>query len=314
MALFFDGFEQFDKAANPAAEMRLADYVVIGAIAMGDGRMTGSRGLALSRSSVSKAWPWSGNLFSCGAAVRFSARGPMMGVTGNVVVTMNPDTGRAEMLGQVGNAGPVKARWYYMELEFDRAARTVKLYFNGKLDITATMPEETAAETTLTVTLNPFDAVEADQGTRSFDDFYMTSAAHLDPVQVTTRFPTSDESPNEWAPSESPTAAHWAMVGPLPADKLDRYLIGNVSGAEEVFKSTTKLPDDSPIIGIGMVSLVRKTTVDNLTMTTRYNGRDVIQGDLPLDWKYRFSQFAVESGDNKSSVEGAKFGVVLNRN
>ena len=64
---FIDGFEQFDKAENPATEMRLANYTILGNVVTGTGRKTG-RSLVCSSSSVSRAWPWTGDRFSVGFA------------------------------------------------------------------------------------------------------------------------------------------------------------------------------------------------------------------------------------------------------
>lgn len=313
MALFIDGFEQFDKMADAGAEMRLAGYSVMGSVTTATGRKSG-RSLVLTGSSISRAAPWAGNLFTVGFAVRFAARGPLLQMTGGVVLTLNKDTGRP-MIGDVaGNAGPVKDRWYYVEMLLNRSDRTVTLFLNGKADMTVTMPEEMAAETSIGARLNPFDAVNdgTGGGTRTYDDFYMRDGDRLGPMQITTRFPTEDAVPNEWAPSEGPTAEHWSMVGVLPIDKLDKYLIANVSNAEESFKSSTKLPDNNKVVALGMVTLIRKTTIDDLYITARFDGRDVDVRDVPMDWRYRYSQFPVD-GDTKSSIEGAEFGAVLRR-
>lgn len=314
MALYIDGFEQFDKADSPGSEMRLAGYEVVGSIQTGTGRK-GGRSLVLSSSSVAKAWEWSEDMFSVGFAVKFTTRGPLLEMSGGILLTLDKLSGRPVFNGINGNAGPVKDRWYYVEVRLRRGARAIDLFFNGKLDTTVTMSEEVAANTSMICRLNPFDkaGIDGDSGTRNYDDFYMNNGDTAKPIQITTRFPDKDADPNEWAPSEGPTADHFAMVGKLPTDKLDRYLIGNVSGAEESFTSSTLLPDDNRIVAIGLVSLLRKTTVDNLTVTARFDGRDVLISDIPMEWQYRYTQFPLD-GDTKSSIEGAEFGVVLNRN
>lgn len=313
MALFFDGFEQFDRAESPAAEMRLADYQTLGAVAIGTGRIGSSRALLLTNAYVSKSWQWTDNLFAVGAAMKFAARGQMISLGGGLDLWMDSISGRAKIGEELGLAGPVKDRWYYFEMELNRSAETATLYINGKEDLVVSLSEEILASPVLTITLNPFNLSGGDNGLRTVDDFYMNNGGRMQPIQVTTRFPSSDTGPNEWSPTAGPGVPHYTMVAPLPTDKLDRYLIANISGAQENFVSSASLPDDNPIVGIGMISLVRKTTVESLTLTTRFNGREVLEADIPLSWRYRFSQFAL-AGDTAASVEAANFGVTLNRN
>jgi hypothetical protein len=310
---FIDGFEQFDKAENPAAEMRLANYTILGNVVTGTGRKTG-RSLVCSGSSVSRAWPWTGDRFSVGFAFKFDKRGALIQFNNGVTLALDSSTGRPYFVGgAVGNAGPVKNRWYYCEVELRRNARQMIVWFNGRQDFVGTMPEELATANVVTCRLNPWNAVADDNGsTKNYDDFYMNNGARIQPMQIVTRFPNKDNQPNEWAPSTSPTAAHWAMVGPLPTDKLDRYLIANVTGAEESFKSSQGLPDGYNVLALGLVSLVRKTTVDNLTLTMKFGGRNIPNTDIPMDWAYRYSDVPVQ-GDTADSIVDEAFGAVLNR-
>lgn len=310
---FIDGFEQFDKAENPAAEMRLANYTILGNVVTGTGRKSG-RSLVCATSSVSRAWPWSGDRFSVGFAFKFDKRGALLQFNGGVTLALDVSTGRPYFVdGEIGNAGPVKNRWYYCEVELRRNARQMVVWFNGRQDFVGTMPESLASANTVTCRLNPWNAVAEDVATtKNYDDFYMNDGARIQPMQIMTRFPNRDEGPNGWAPSTSPEAAHWSMVGPLPTDKLDRYLIANVTGAEESFSSTTELPDSNNVLALGLVSLVRKTTVDDLTLTMRFGGRNIPNTDIPMDWQYRYSDVPVQ-GDTSESINAEKFGAVLNR-
>lgn len=310
---FIDGFEQFDKAENPAAEMRLANYTILGWVATGTGRKSG-RSLVCAGSSVSRAWPWSGDRFSVGFAFRFDKRGALIQFNNGVVLALDVSTGRPYFTAaEVGNAGPVKNRWYYCEIELRRNARQMIVWFNGRQDFIGTMPEELASANTVTCRLNPWNAVADDVNTtKMYDDFYMNDGERIQPMQIMTRFPNVDAGPNEWAPSVSPTSAHWAMVGPVPTDKLDRYLIANVTGAEESFTSTAQLPDSNDVLALGLVSLVRKTTVDNLTLTMKFGGRDIPNTDIPMNWGYRYSDVPVQ-GDTSDTILAEEFGAVLNR-
>lgn len=314
MSLFFDGFEQFDKAEDPGSEMRLANYTIGGFVQTAGGRKAGRSVVCTLGSSVARSWSWSGDKFCVGFAFNFDKRGGLIQLNGISTLALNITTGRPYFVdGATGNAGPVKNRWYYCEIELNRNARQMVVYFNGRQDFIGVMPEELAAATTVTCRLNPANSVEGDQGaTRRFDDFYMNDGARLQPIQVSTRFPTKDEGPNEWAPSQGASVDHYSMVGVVPVDKLDRYLIGNVTGAQEVFSSKTELTDANQVVALGLVSLVRKTTVDNLTLTMLYGDRSVPNTDIPMDWGYRYSQIPVD-GDTKESIEAEKFGTILNR-
>lgn len=311
--MFIDGFEQFDKADQPAAEMRIAGYTTLGNVVTGTGRK-GGRSLVCASSSVSRAWPWTGDRFSVGFAFQFDKRGGLLQLNNDVTLALDVDTGRPYIVGgTVGNAGPVKNRWYYCEVELRRNARQIIVYFNGRQDFVATMPESMAGANTMTCRLNPWNAVEKDtSSTKNYDDFYMNNGARIQPMQIATRFPTNDAKPNSWAPSVSPTSDHWAMVGPLPAEKLDRYLIANVTGAEESFTSSQSFPDSNNVLALGLVSLVRKTTVDNLTLTMKFGNRAVPNTNITMDWAYRYTEIPV-AGDTTESVFKEKFGAVLNR-
>jgi len=310
---FIDGFEQFDKADNPAAEMRLANYTILGSVVTGTGRK-GGRSLVCASSSVSRAWPWSGDRFSVGFAFKFDKRGALLQLNGEVTLALSASTGRPYFVNaEVGNAGPVKDRWYYCEVELRRNARQMIVYFNGRQDFIGAMPDSLAAANVVTCRLNPWNAAQDDiSSTKNYDDFYMNDGARIQPMQIITRFPNKDEGPNGWAPSTSPTAAHWAMVGPLPTEKLDRYLIANVTGAEESFSSSAILPDSNNVLALGLVSLVRKTTVGNLTLTMKLGQRDIPNTDIPMEWAYRYSDVPVQ-GDTAASIVAEKFGAKLNR-
>ena len=310
---FIDGFEQFDKAENPAAEMRLANYTILGNVVTGTGRK-GGRSLVCAGSSVSRAWPWSGDRFTVGFAFKFDKRGALLQLNNEVTLALSVSSGRPYFVdAETGNAGPVKNRWYYCEVELRRNARQMIVYFNGRQDFIGTMPDTLAASNVVTCRLNPWNAVAEDIGsTKNYDDLYMNDGPRIQPMQISTRFPTQDEGPNGWAPSVSPESAHWAMVGPLPTDKLDRYLIANVTGAEESFSSSQPMADSNNVLAIGLVSLVRKTTVDNLTLTMKFGERDIPNTDIPMEWGYRYSDVPVQ-GDTPTSIVTEKFGAVLNR-
>lgn len=314
MALFFDGFEQFDKAENIGVQMRKAGYVVGGDITAGQGRI-GGRSLITYRASITRTLEWTGNLFSMGFAAKFTGRGGLCSFPG-VGLIMDAKNGLPSFLGVTGGSIPTKGKWYYYEWELDRAARTVTLYINGKQNGVGQMPDTLAGATNVPLTLNAYGlptsvgaepgAGSADTATRTFDDLYLYEGPRLTPVQVTTRFPTKDER-KEWQvlPDD---ISHAEAVGKLPSEELDRYILSNKEGATDMFSSSTKLPDNKRVIAIGAVGLVRKTDANSGSIDFRVGMRAQAVTDITTDWRYKYVTWLAD-GDTADSVNNSQMGV-----
>lgn len=313
MALFFDGFEQFDKAESVAAQMRKADYTVGGDVTTATGRISG-KAVSTYRSSVSRTMAWNGNIFSLGFAAKFTQRGGLCSFTG-VQFILDAATGLPSFLGVLGGSIPTKAKWYYYEFVLDRAAATVTLFINGKQNGQAAMPDTLAGATSVALTLNAYglptslvqEKPAADNATRVFDDLYMYEGARLTPVQVTTRFPTNDEQTQWQVLPDSIT--HAEAVGKLPTDELDRYILTNKNGASDMFSSTTMLPDAKKVLAIGAVGLVRKTDANSGSIEFKVGARGANITNISTAWKYQYAAWLASDSDTAETVNNSQMGV-----
>lgn len=311
--LFFDGFEQFDKAESVPAQMRKAEYGVSGEVTTAAGRIKG-KAISTFRSSLSRTLEWNGDMFSLGFAAKFTGRGGMCTFPG-VQFILDSSTGLPSFLGVVGGSIPTKAKWYYYEFELNRPARTVTLFINGKQNGQGVMPDTLAGATNILLTLNAFNLppslvdskAPADQATRVFDDLYMYNGPRWTPVQVTTRFPTEDKT-TEWQvlPDD---ISHSEAVGKLPSEELDRYILSNKDGATDMFSSSDKLPDGKKVLALGAVGLVRKTDANSGSIDFRVGTRSASITNISTTWKYQYATWLANDGDTATTVNNSQMGV-----
>lgn len=308
MNLFFDGFEQFNLAPDIASSMRKAGYTVGGgSIATNVGRV-GGKSISTYRTSIGRSLPWTGDKFSFGFACKFTARGGICSFTGGILI-MDSVNGLPSFLGVTGGSIPVKARWYYYEVEFTRSTRQVEVFINNKSQGTAAMPDTLYGANEVTVALNAYNAPtsvenpsegDKDSATRIYDDFYMREDARLTPIQVTTRFPTDDVRTDWQVIPEG--IAHSQAVGKLPVDELDRYILTNKDMAVDSFSSTDKLPDDHPVLATGAIALLRKTDADGSTVDLAVGSKGSSISDLSTKWKYYYRAWDADANDTPASV------------
>lgn len=309
MALFFDGFEQFSRTDRPDQLIRLAGYTAEGTLSLVEGRKAGSSAVSCYRSALSRQWTFGGTIMSFGFAVKFDVRGPVAAIrinTTNVLtIAVSPVTGLLNFGGEVGYVNPLTKRWYYIECELDRSNGQARLYINGKLDITVTLPAEVAGA--VIVRLNPYEAAaEPDYGTRDYDDLYVTDSARLSPMQVTTRFPTA-LTVEEWSVAGAASAVD--AVTP-PVDMLNKFIFTAIADAHEEFTSNTPLPDDNPIKYLQLITLFRKATADPMSIEMNIDDQKVLASNIGRDWTYRYTPMS-PAGYDAGNIIAAKFGVRL---
>lgn len=310
MSLFFDGFEQFNMADDVAASMRKAGYTAGGSLTTAAGRVAG-KAISTYRSSFGRTYPFPGDKFSFGFAAKFTARGGLCSFTGGVLI-MDSVNGLPSFLGVTGGSIPVKARWYYYEIEFDRVARTVEVFINNKSQGTAVMPDTLVGATEVAISLNAYGSPssvekppvnESDSATRVFDDFYIRQDARMTPIQVTTRFPTDDVAKGwQVLPDD---ISHSQAVGKLPADELDRYIMTNVDNSIDSFSSTDKLPDSHPVRATGAIALLRKTDMDGSTVDVTVGSKSSNISDLTNKWQYYYRTWEADENDTPDSVNNS---------
>lgn len=307
MAILLDGFEQFSQTDRAAQYMRLAGYTV-GDVTLVGGRK-GGNAVSMYRSSMRRAFAFTGQQLTVGFAMRFDKRGPIFGVqlSGQSVYQLafrvDKDTGLIVINGVSGYIAPLPNRWYYFELEMNKAAGTAQLYVNGRPDVAAPLPGTLAGD--ITLVFNPFDVVQDDFGTRLLDDLYITDALRLGPLQVTTRFPTTALK-TDW---QNAGGSNIAAVSP-PIDTLDKYIFTGVPDAEDQYKSSTALPDNSPLRFVQLMTLYRKATSDPLSLEVNLDDQRVTISNLPRDWAFSYTPMSAAGYDSTSIVD-AQFGVKL---
>lgn len=308
--LFIDGFEQFRGIERPESYFRMASYIIDGSLAIGTGRKPSSSAIILQRSSLKREWRMTGSVFAFGAAVFFTERGGILSVKGDddeLVCWCDPVTGLVNLGNEVGYVNPLKSRWYYFEMVIDRTAGTASVYVNGKLDVTCPLPAGLQGSAVQTVRMNPYNIVANDFGNRVYDDFYMQDGGRLNPIQVTTRMPTGDRK-REWGVAGA--ASHNGAVGVLPPDLLDRFIYTDINDAQDTFISGDLLPDQNPLISLGTITLLRKATVDPLSVEVNIDSQVQTLSNIGRDWTYRYSVMS-SSGYDATSILGAEFGVRL---
>lgn len=310
MAMILEGFEQFDKTNDLAAQMRKAGYGVDGgSVVMGSG--VNERGITTTRTSVSITAPWTSPKMSVGLAAMFTDRGALFSING-MVFTNDMITGFTRFSGATGSAIPIKKKWYFYEVEIDKEADTLELFINGKSQ-GKVKPELSMAdaqkvmlklnEYTKPPTLEEVSQMPMDSSARSFDNIYICDGDHLGPVTITTRFPDKSIQ-SDWTLHSSDEMSHADALGKIPSEELDRYVMTNKNGKVESMTSSKKLPDGvGKVVGIGLVALVRKTDREDAGIVFRVGDKSQTINDLPYVWGYRYAGWRAVDTDTKSSVE-----------
>lgn len=315
MALLFDGFEQFSRTERVNQLLQLAGYDFSGTPTVAAGRK-GGNSLVLYRAHLQRAWTVTGGVVTQGFAMKCDKRGAVFAVylpgssaplylarvdsTTGLIVTGPPDA------GQPGYASPILGRWYYFETELDFTNSQIRLYINGKLDSTVAMPATLVSAVNIQLRINPYQAVAGDGTTSNVDDMYITDAARLGPMQVTTRFPTATPK-EEWSNQGAPSAH--AAVSP-PVDMLEKYIYSGTADAEDQFTSSTVLPDTAPIRHVQLMTLFRKATSDPMTLEINLGGDKATLANIPRDWTFRYTPMSAD-GLDAGNIAGTEFGVKL---
>ena len=316
MSVFFDGFEQFDKTEDLVAQIRKAGYSVEGSnLVMGDG--TNGRCLVTKQTSVTLVVPWVSDKMSIGVSAKFSGRGGLLSINDNPVIA-DSVTGFLRWAGQSGTAIPIRGRWYFYDIQIDRASDTFELFINGKSQGVGKPDLTFAGAQNITIKLNAFQSPttleqvnvrvdSVDSSTRYFDNLYVTDGERFGPMTITTRFP-SESITEEWdTHADGEGISHAEILGKLPSQELDRYIMTNKDGKTEVLKSDKTLPEEAgKVIGVGLVALVRKTNREDASIIFSVGNRTQDISDLPFVWGYRYAGWRVDDDPAKDSIEGAE--------
>ncbi|QPB11442.1 hypothetical protein JT321_gp15 [Providencia phage Kokobel1] len=302
--LFIEGFEQFAFDGDIPAFMRRAGYSITGSFGFGAGRKNGAS-VMMGRGRVSRPFPSTANKFSVGFAFKMVTRGNLVSLSAGEVkfyVGIDQLTGLITSVSESGYIIPLRERWYYCEVELDKSTKVADVYINGKKDLSVPVPDAIAAANELTVNLRDF--TESDFAEISFDDFYVNTGDRIGPITVTTRMPNKDVT-SEWGVAGS--TSHFGAVGIVPPDLVDRFIFSGIDGATDSFKSSTPLAETTDVRGVSVVTLIRKATVDPITVDVFTNDRVKNEASLPRDWEYRYSELgAIDQHVIPDSTFGVK--------
>lgn len=269
---------------------------------------------------VSRRFTTASNKFTVGFAHRSTARGKIVTIEG--LLDMDWPAG-IEINDELSVSIPARNVWYYYELTIDKVALTVTLHINDTLDLTA--PIDAAA-----ATQNVFDftwLAENGAVSRIDDIYFLDSSApnaellveRIGPITIPLRLPDADVL-KEWVPATG--TEHWPLVGLLPPSP-ESYIRSNVSGAQDLFTSSTPLPVDAgtpsaPIIAVGVIALAMKGDIDNrqmgLVVGEGVDQKEVIDTVLSVVPEYSYGIFEKAPGDvawDATNTVTTPFGVVV---
>lgn len=324
--IHIDGFEEFANDPAPNPQLQRAQYETFGNWAIVGGRL-GAHGIAGRNAALVRKMEWKTGVCSVGFAHIFDTRGSACWLRiGEVQVNLwlHPDTGLPYLNDKPGGALPTANRWYYYELELDRASQVLTLAINNRIDMTFQVEGDISAEEIevgigyiLPHIYRPgADPEPVDNANKTFDDFYMRDDKRFGPIVVSTRFPTTDEQV-EWFKA-SPTGTHSESLGMRPPKPLDNYVAANVVGADDRFSSAHELVNANPVIATGVVVLARKAPTLNARLGVFIGGG---MGDtapprnkdteVDTEWKTQYLFFEGLEPDTPESIKSADFGIYV---
>jgi hypothetical protein len=322
LTIHFDGFEQFKDESLDDAFVR-AGYDPAGMWAVVAGRgPSGSAAISASQAALTREFPWNSGKFSVGFCHRFTQRGSVawlnIGQT-RVLLRLDPANGSPYINDSVGNALPTTSRWYYYELEIDRATGRVYLYINNRLDCSYDLgyvPSEQAVIVNLGYMDPKFysDVVPppADNAVKTYDDFYANDGPRMTPITVTTRFPTFDKNVQWFAAEASKT--HSEALSMQPTQPLDLYVASDVIGAEDRFTSWKPLNNANPVLATGVIVMARRSPEFIAQLGVFVGGQvgaELRQGVrvVPTDWATQYVCFDKNINDTVAGITAADFGI-----
>lgn len=354
--IHLDGFDQFSNITNSeniVGVLNSSGYEALNgsssSIVFGEGTEIGTTGLRITQQdtyavSYVERTVTATNLMVFGFAFKADARHRICTIDGvgnlnwngrNVEFTtdINPVDGDDDPISSrpeptwnpsstsaTGTAVPILNTWYYYEIAVDLAANEVRVYINGRLDMTASDFTTEATEYTLRFGWK-YDLVNVPNVTQQFDDTYIVTGEGtrlndvLGPIKVTTRFPTADVT-TEWTPSDD-EIPHWELVSQRPP-RSDYFIQSNESGAIDLFSNQDEFEVDGTILAVGVVARALKTDIDDreIGLVLENNGvqSEVIDPDMETDYKYHYGFFAADPNGNDwtiNSVLETNFGVTV---
>lgn len=335
--IFADGFDHYTAVgvtgANVAKYLQEAGYTIFnaaaGTLAVRDGRRAGAKCIEFninSGSSVNARASYTinsaENLQVFGFA--FKATGSRLRICRieNVVdVEWDVATGKLSVDGVLGASVLILNAWYYFEIEIDHVANEVRVWANNELQVTVT--PASALPSVFTIVWG-FQGTAPSAAVQQVDDFYVLDSgtglrtARLQPIEVTTRAPTTDITA-EWDVVDAPALTpHYEIVSQLsPGDAGKPYLQSNTAGAQDVYRSSAVLPTANTVFAVSVLAYARKGDLDarsiGLYVDVDGGSNDEVQIPLTESYKYYQANFEAPPGGGswtQNNVESLNFGII----
>lgn len=266
--------------------------------------------------TLSRSFTTTSDLFTIGFAHRSTARGKIFSISG----VLEMDWPAAIDIGEVtGTVIPARNVWYYYEVTIDKAALTATVHINNVSDLVVPLDAGVAVMTN-------FDVIwTAENGavTRLDDVYFVDQTApngetlvdRLGPIAIPLRMPDADVI-TEWQTASG--TEHWPQVGLLPPS-TESFIRSSASGAQDLFTSSTPLPEDAgTIFAVGVLALAQKGDIDNrqlgLTIGIGPTQKEVLDTVLAVVPEYSMAIFetAQEGAPwTAENVLATPFGVVV---
>jgi hypothetical protein len=323
MTIHIDGFEQFFGEHDMSAAFTRAGYDPGGPWVTVAGR-GGPDNYAITGNNavLTRAGEWTGNKFSVGFCHQFNSRASiawlLIGQT-RVVLWLNRYNGAPTLNDSAGNSIPTMNRWYYYELEIDRASGRVYLYINNRLDVSydiGYVPNDSQVIVNLGYLEPKFYPTDLpyDLSAKTYDDLYINDGPRLGPISVTTRFPMFDKHVEWFAASAGST--HSDSLSKLPPEPLDHYVASDQIGAEDRFTNTKPLNNNNAILATGIVVMARRSPQFIAQIGVFIGGQEGadLRQDVrivPSDWATQYVCFERNINDTVAGIKAADFGITV---
>ena len=324
MTIHIDGFEEFAGEQNPATALARADYTLAGQQwALVAGRIQNSAAISGTKAVLKRTSEFKSDKFSIGFSHQFNGRGSIawLDLGGfKLVMWLNPETGVPNLNEHVGGALPTSSRWYYYEIEIERATGIARMYINNRHETQANNLDVAALEEVEVCIgyLPPAEyrqgvtPVPTDDSVKTYDDFYIRDGGRLGPIAVTTRFPTADKNV-QWFAAD-PTKNHSASLSLHPPKPLDNYVASNQSGQEDRFTSAMPLANSNAVVATGIVVLARKSPQLGAQLGVFIGGQvgaDLREDtrDVESEWRTQYVFFDKKDTDTAEGITNADFGI-----
>lgn len=335
--IFADGFDHYTAvgATGSAVSKYLqeAGYTVqnaaAGTLAVRDGRRAGAKAIEFNIASgssvnarVSYTINSAENLQVFGFA--FKATGSRLRICRieNVVdLEWDPATGKLQIDSTLGASILILNAWYYFEIEIDHVANEVRVWANNELQLTVT--PQSALPSVFTIVWG-YQGTAPTAAVQLVDDFYALDSAaglrvaRLQPIEVTTRAPTTDITAQWDVVDADPLTPHYQIVSQLsPGDSGKPYLQSNTAGAEDIYRSSAVLPTANTVFAVSVLAYARKGDLDerSLGLYIDVDGGSDQEVQVPLTESYKYYQANFEAppgGGNwtQNNVESLNFGII----